>query len=197
MRLTLAAVILVCVFDTGFKPGRGLEFGMEVHAAPVAALDLICQPLEIGDNVIIAVWAYGADPAMEMLAFGFNVSFDSGGVLDYTGYAMGPGFDDESFDQGVVAGSAFPGITKDAVLLAALFFKTMDYGVDTVNVEGLYDGSFLGLYYALEDQTPVGYDIDASLDVTVTAEPAPLPASFVLLGSGFAGVFIVRRKFTK
>ncbi len=156
-------------------------------AAPVANLNLVDAPSGIGDTFGVEVWVDGDNIALDLVSFGFNVSSDNSGAFNYTGYTLGAGFDDDSFGSGNVAGSAFPGIMQNDVLLATLFFETLAAGTGTLNAIGLYDGQFSGIYYELEDFSLVGYDIDTSLTVSTV----PISSAIILLFSGLIGIFAV------
>jgi hypothetical protein len=161
-------------------------------ALPTATLHLIDAPGAINDPFLVEVWADGDDIGLELLAFGFDVSFGDGGVFEYLGYELGPGFDDFSFGEENVTGDTFPGIAEDDVLLATLSFTTLTLGTDTLNVLGLYDGGFNGLYYETPEFDLTGYDINASLTIEVAA-PIPEPATVLLLSAALLGLAGVNR----
>ena len=85
----------------------------------------------------------------------------------------------------------------DDVLLATLSFEVLALGTDTLNVIGLYDAMFSGLYYETLTWDVEGYDIDASLTITAGVQPVPEPGTLILMGIGLAGIAGVGRKRLK
>lgn len=148
----------------------------QAMAMPTVKLQLLNEPTAIGDTFDVQVWAdRGDDTDLQLLSFGFDVSFDIGSIFSYDGYTIESGFDDLSdpLNPNNVTGDVFPGISGDDVLLVTLSFSTLARGSDTINVIGLYDGMFYGLFYELPSIELEGYDINASLDITVGTDIIP------------------------
>lgn len=158
-----------------------LAFAKSAMAIPIVDLNLVNSPVGIGDTFQVEVWVDGGDIGLDFLSFSFDVNFDNDGFFDYTGYSLTTGFDDDHvFTGNDVSGSIFPGTPDDDVLLATLFFETVAFGTDTLNVQGIYDGMFSGLYYELPDMSLIGYDIDSSLSLSINTMSVPEPSLSVL-----------------
>ena len=177
----------------------GFLIASPVMAIPTAYLQMLDTPTAVGDLFDVEVWADRDGIGLDLLAFGFDITFDNGGVFSYDGYQLGPGWNDDSFGPNNIAGSAFPGIGEDDILLATLSFSILSIGSDTLNTIGVYDGMFSGLYYELPDFSLEGYDIVATLDITVEGTtPVPEPSTMLLLSLGLVGLAgINRKKFFK
>lgn len=178
----------------------GIFVAAPVMAVPIANLNLVDSPSGVGDTFEVEVWADGDDIGLELLAFGFDVSFEDGSIFTYDGYTMESGFDDFSDPSifGNVSGDVFPGIPDNDILLATLSFSVTAFGTDTLNITGIYDEMFYGLYYETPDFEWIGYDINASLTITAgAAAPIPEPASFLLIATGLLGLAGINRKFGK
>lgn len=173
----------------------GVFYTASASADPFADIGLVDagSSITVGDPFEIEVWLDGDNIGLDLVAFGFDVdTTDSsldGDNISYVGATIASVFDDDSgFTD--VAGSAFPGITEDDVLLATLLFTADSAGTETISVSGIYDEMFSGLYYELPDWSLTGYDINASITIEVAAssQPVPEPATLLLFGAGLVAI---------
>lgn len=187
MKHKLSILMIAAAFFTVFS-------AISSFADPFVTLNLLDSKIIVGETFGVEVWGDGDDIGNELLAFGFDVAINDGSYFSYDSYVIESGFDDDSFGLNNVAGSTFPGISNDNVLLATLSFTAIAEGTDTLTALGLYDGGFSGLYY--EDLGgPVGFDINASLDITV--EPVPEPGTMILVATGLIGLAGFSKRFRK
>lgn len=167
----------------------GLFFSATASAVPTVHLDLLDTSISVGDTFQVEVWADGDGFGLDLLSFSFDVETTSTGIIGYAGYTLESSFDDDTLFTGSdVAGSIFQGIPDNDVLLATLSFTALSAGSDTLSTVGLYDGFFSGLYYEPPVWDTMGYDIDASLAVTISPAPIPEPPTVILCGIGFLGL---------
>lgn len=173
----------------------GVFLSAQVMADPMVNLVLVDAPSNVGDTFEVEVWADGDNIGLELLSFGFDVLFSNGSVFNYDGYTLESGFEDFSSGAGNVTGDVFPGIPENEVLLATLSFSTLALGTDTLSVIGPYDQHFGGLYYERPDWSIDGFDINATLTISVGVTPVPEPAAIFLISTGLLGWAGFKRKF--
>jgi hypothetical protein len=162
-------------------------------AIPSIQLVLDDSSIQVGETFHLDVFAGAVTTDDGLLAFGFDVS-SVGGIANYTGYEIGPAFFDDSplfFPETMVAGSAFPSIFGDDILLARLSFQAISPGDGYLGIfsdlsvfsEGLFTES-------------TQFDLTIQLQVTVNngTTPVPEPTTAILVGLGLAGVLILRRR---
>lgn len=179
-----------------------LVFLGSAQAAPIPSisLNLLNSDIYVGDSFDVQVLVDGDGIALDLLSFGFDVN-TTGGVFSYDSYMIESGFDDDSmFIPPEVAGSAFPAIANDDVLLATLSFMAIDPGTGALQVLGLTDFLFFGLAYEINAIDIGWYDIDTTLNLDIKSVPntkVPAPSAVFLFGSGLAGLIGFNRKLRK
>ena len=163
--------------------------------AVVINMNVLASTITVGQAFDVTVTADGQGIGQDLLAFGFDVNATSPN-FSYNSYALGNGFSDFSdpFNPNNVAGVAFPGISTNNVLLATLSFTADSEGTSNLSINGLYDGFFTGLFYAID-----GYDAYAETAITVSPGgakqfPVPEPETLLLLGVGVCLAVLVTRK---
>lgn len=139
-------------------------------AVPITNLIVSDTNIQVGENFGVDVWIDNDVVGEQLLSFGLDVQPVSP-LLNYTGFTLPIDFTDVSFGPQNVSGLAFPGITGTNILLATLMFQAVDVGVANIEVEGLFDGIFLGLFYENS-----GFDIAAQTTITIEAAPVSMPS---------------------
>lgn len=183
-------VLLVALLTVSLATVLGVS---RVNALSIGFTGLDSPNFTVGNPFSVGVMVYGEDVTEELLAFGFNVSV-TGTAFEYTGYAIGANFDPlaDPSNPMFVSGLAFPGLTGN-VLLANLLFKGLSTGSGGFSITGHVDSTLLyGLYYqTLEFSIGV-----TSNSITISDSPAPVPepATLLLLGSGLAGLGLMRKR---
>lgn len=172
---------------------------ISASAVPFATLNVLDTNIRVGESFDVEVWVDGDGlPASEeLLAFGFD-TVTSGTLFSYDSYTIESGFFDASdpFNSDNVAGSVFPGIPDNNVLLATLSFTAISDGTDTLQVLGIADGLFYGLFYE-NVNTFVQSDFNINIMTDINVAPVPEPATIFLLGFGLIGLIWFRRKNIK
>ena len=173
-----------------------VSFSTIAYAIPMVRLELSASDISAGDSFEVNVIADGVtefDPswgADEVLAFGFDVDYTAS-EFTYNGATVGSSFFDDSLflSDTDVAGSAFPGVSGDGILLASLSFISLAEGTFSLGITSdLYDpneGLITWFYPQL--------DITNSINGDVASTPVPEPGTIFLVGIGIAGFGLVHR----
>lgn len=138
-------------------------------AVPITNLVLSDTTVQVGEQFELDVWILNDVVGEELLSFGFDL-LPVSPLLSYSGYTLPIDFVDVSFGAQNVAGLAFPGIIGPNMLLATLMFQAVDVGVANIEVEGLFDGAFFGLFYENS-----GFDISGQTAITIESAPVIMP----------------------
>ena len=169
-----------------------------VQAIPTLILE---APLTVSQNQTfqINVFANGVTIPDELLAFGFDVGYDSSFTLFENDVAvlpdLPPGYvsynDSVLFPNTDVAGSVFPGISGDSILLASLMFSATTLGTYSIGI--FSDSSDLneGLITLLNPKI----DFATAIDINVVSVPEPSTIFLLSLGLVGASVARIRHRF--
>lgn len=158
-------------------------------AVPITNLALSDTSVQVGQEFKLDVWISNDVVGEELLSFGFNL-LPVSPLLKYSGYNLPINYADVSFGAQNVSGLAFPGIVDSNILLATLMFQAIDVGVAKIEVAGLFDDAFFGLFYENS-----GYDIASQTAITIESAPVVMSApNNGLIGLIIFAAWIARRK---
>ena len=151
--------------------------------------------ITVGETFEIEIWARDASVlGDEVLAFGFDTYNSDSSVLSMLSFSVGPLFNDDSalFANTEVAGSAFPGLVDNDILLATISYAALSVGGATVGILSDLMDLNEGLIYFMQ----ASQDITTLLDITVSPVGVPEPSSVFLWVLGLAGIFYVNRRIS-
>jgi len=165
------------------------------QAIPIVKLEVPDPFIAPGETFVINVIVNGVtdlDPFLgsdELLAFGFDVISPSS--VTFNGATVGHGFFDDSalFLDTDVAGSAFPGISGNDILLASLSFSATSVGSYLIGIQSDIFNPNQGLITWLHPQIDATTFSRVSVSVSV-----PEPPTILLLFLGLVGAGVVRIK---
>lgn len=201
-RLVLALVFLISCSTLAF-------------AVPSVELVGPTNDIFVGDTFNVDVVANGVveevDPLSgwmdEILSFGFDLNFDMS-AFAFNSVTVGFLFLDDSlmWPDTDVAGSTFPGVSGDDILLASQSFTSLAAGtfslgitsdfLDPFGAEGLSTFLYSGIYDPQDPFSGLGPKIDMTqnLDIEVQGAPVPEPSTMILMGLGFVGMVGIRAR---
>jgi hypothetical protein len=150
-------------------------------------------------NVSVIADGVDFDPffGSDLLAFGFDLVFDSA-EFTFNSATVGLDFMDDSstFSDTDVAGSAFPTVSGDDILLATLNFTALTDGFFSL---GIFSDIVNDLNEGLITLSMGAVDITGDIEIAVSnagTKPIPEPSTIILVFMGFAGMAGIR-KFRK
>jgi hypothetical protein len=149
------------------------------HALLIQLLPSAMTPLTGSSfSVQVAVSDFGGG---EVTAFGFDVVSTPG--IAWTSALLHPAFDDESAIFGGVAGSAFPGVVGESLVLATLAFDALAPGAATIGIVSNLTDPSRGLFVA-----ELAGALDLSQSIGIAIQPISEPAGLFLLGALLVGL---------
>lgn len=183
---------------------KTVPFLLSLALAPLAQASVIVT-LEPADSTVTPGQSFLIDvvvtrdtlaPSAELTGFGFDVDpLGTLSLVDFVGATVNPLFIDVSDPAlgAAVAGLADPfglPVLDDPIVLATLEFEALSLGTETIAVDGVNDGLFLGLYYLDLFTGFIDEDIVASVDVLVVPEPAHIAG----LGAAALALLLIARR---
>ena len=188
--LRILALTLCCFFIASIA-----------YATPIVKLEQSATDIFVGEDVVLSVFADGVTEfdsfgfLDELLSFGFDLDYELTEFSLTSAVVELPFFDDSTFFPDTdVAGSVFPGISGDDILLVTLTFSALDEG-DNLNLGIVSD--ILDVNEGLGTWIYDKIDMTSAVTVNVAAASAPEPTTMLLFGIGLLGFSGLSRKKKK
>jgi hypothetical protein len=164
------------------------------HSSPIVRLDLPSATILHQDTFALNLFVDLNGSDFEIFAFGFDLIFDPSQFTPGPAIVATPFEDLSNLWSGTdVAGSAFPGVGGDDILLAVLTFKALLPGNFSIGILSDLNDPFEGLRIWPDNNGP----IDLTSSVSVTVSPVLEPATLTLLAAGLASLAAWRRRTGK
>jgi len=181
------------MFNTLVRLLAALTLCLASAATQAAFISLIPSTLTPAQGEIFSFDVVVRGALDEAVAFGFDITNSAPGIASFVSATVAAPFDDDSalFAGTDVAGSAFPGVTGDPILLATLKFQALVAGTVDLGVFSDVTGDpNEGVFFALDSR------LDLTSSVHIQVQAIPEPSSHLLLVAGLLGlaaITILRR----
>jgi hypothetical protein len=188
MKTSLLMLLLAIVVSAA--PAHAEEISLSAPSAVTGSFDVTVNVTDV----------FAAPHEFDdLVAYGFDVSFDSAAV-SYLGESSGPLFTDLSANPGIgadVAGIATAVFLEDGdftepLTLAVLHFEAIGSGQTSISITGDPSNPDQGLFY-LSASDP----ISASTLVDISSVSSPEPGTLALCLLGLATLFVTRSSLSR
>ncbi|WJW76442.1 PEP-CTERM sorting domain-containing protein [Thiohalobacter sp. IOR34] len=175
----------------------------QVSAIPITRLEPSATTVSTGSAFSVDVYADGITDVHflwgpdELLAFGFDILMPPTGI-NFTGATVGSAFHDDSSALSLtqVAGSAFPGVSGDNILLARLDFEASLSGIFTLGITSDPSDPNEGLITFLSP-FPTGIETYMTVNVEGAGSTGTVPEPSTPLLMALGGLGLVRHRLPR